>query len=172
MRIISGKYKGKKLEGFTIEGTRPTKDRVKESIFGMIQNHMNDSAVLDLFSGSGSLGLEALSNGAKEVYLVDNNDVAIRTIKINSQNMPNIHIVKDDYLDYLKNTNIVYGLIFLDPPYDMHLINNALQVIKDRKLISQNGLIVCEYDQEIIEQIFSIFKQKEYGQTKVVIFKG
>ena len=73
MRIISGKYKGKKLKGFDIDGTRPTMDRVKESLFGIIQNYIYDSMVLDLFAGSGALGLEAISNGAKKVIFVDNN---------------------------------------------------------------------------------------------------
>ena len=73
MRIISGKYKGKKLDGFDIEGTRPTMDRVKESLFGIIQNNLKDSICLDLFAGSGSLGIEALSNGASACYFVDKN---------------------------------------------------------------------------------------------------
>ena len=71
MRIISGKYKGRKLKGFNIEGTRPTMDRVKESLFGMIQNYIPNSVVLDLFAGSGALGLEAVSNGAKRCFLID-----------------------------------------------------------------------------------------------------
>ena len=87
MRIISGKYKGKKLKGFNIEGTRPTMDRVKESLFGMIQTYIPGSIVLDLFAGSGALGLEAISNGAKKCYLIDNNQIAIQTIKENSRNI-------------------------------------------------------------------------------------
>ncbi len=81
MRVISGKYKGKKLIGFDIDGTRPTMDRVKESLFGIIQNKIKDSIVLDLFAGSGSLGIEALSNGAKMCYFVDNNIELINIIK-------------------------------------------------------------------------------------------
>ena len=73
MRVISGKYKGKNLIGFNIDGTRPTMDRVKESLFGMIQNHIKNSVVLDLFAGSGSLGIEAISNGAAKCYFIDNN---------------------------------------------------------------------------------------------------
>ena len=80
MRVISGKYKGKNLIGFDIDGTRPTMDRVKESLFGIIQNNIKNSVVLDLFAGSGSLGIEAISNGASEVYFIDNN---IELIKIN-----------------------------------------------------------------------------------------
>ena len=103
MRIISGKYKGKKLNGFNIEGTRPTMDRVKESLFGMIQTYIPDSIVLDLFAGSGALGLEAVSNGAKECYLIDNNIEAIKTIKENSQNFEEqLNIIYIDYKKFLK----------------------------------------------------------------------
>ena len=106
MRIISGKYKGKKLNGFNIEGTRPTMDRVKESLFGMIQTYIPDSIVLDLFAGSGALGLEAVSNGAKECYLIDNNVEAIKSIKENSQNFEEtLNIIHIDYKKFLKTTN-------------------------------------------------------------------
>ena len=118
MRIISGKYKGKKLEGFNIEGTRPTLDRVKESLFGMIQTYIQNSQVLDLFAGSGALGLEAISNGAKICYLIDNNKEAIKTIKQNSQNFDeDLKIINIDYKKFLKETNEKFDIIFLDPPY-------------------------------------------------------
>ena len=105
MRIISGKYKGKKLRGFNIEGTRPTMDRIKESLFGMIQTHIPNSVVLDLFAGSGALGLEAISNGAKKCYLIDKNIEAIKIIKENSQNIDeNLKIMNIDYKKFLKNT--------------------------------------------------------------------
>ena len=83
MRVISGLYKGRNIDGFDIDGTRPTQDRVKESLFGSIQDYIEDSVVLDLFSGSGNLGIEALSNGAKECYFVDNNKEAIKVINSN-----------------------------------------------------------------------------------------
>ena len=83
MKVISGKYKGRVLEGFDISGTRPTMDRVKESIFGMIQTWVNDSVVLDLFAGSGNLGIEALSEGAKTIYLADKNKNAGQVINLN-----------------------------------------------------------------------------------------
>ena len=83
MRVISGKYKGKRINGYDIDGTRPTMDRVKESMFGTIQDYIKDSVVLDLFAGSGNLGIEALSNGALKGYFVDNNKKVIDTIKKN-----------------------------------------------------------------------------------------
>ena len=83
MRIVAGKYRGKKLKEFDLETTRPTLDRVKESIYGMIQGYVNDSVVLDLFAGSGSLGLEAISNGASKAYFVDHNRKCISAINDN-----------------------------------------------------------------------------------------
>ena len=87
MKIISGKYKGRNLQGFDIVGTRPTMDRVKESLFAMIQTWLNDAVVLDLFAGSGNLGIEALSQGAKYAYLVDKNRKAYRVIQNNISNL-------------------------------------------------------------------------------------
>ena len=101
MKIISGKYKGRNLDGHKLEGTRPTMERVKESLFATIQNYLEDSVILDLFSGSGNLGIEALSQGAKFAYLVDNNPKATATIK---NNITNIGITSCDVLtmDYKK----------------------------------------------------------------------
>ena len=87
MRVISGKLKGRNILGFNILGTRPTMDRVKESIFGMIQSYINDSVVLDLFSGSGNYGIEAISNGAKLAYFNDHNIKCVNVIKENLSNM-------------------------------------------------------------------------------------
>ena len=103
MRIISGKYKGKYITGFDINGTRPTMDRVKESLFGMIQDYISDSSCLDLFAGSGSLGIEALSCGAKECYFVDNNINIINILKKNINTIENAFIIKKILKMHLKN---------------------------------------------------------------------
>ena len=89
MRVISGKYKGRVLEGFELKGTRPTMDRVKESLFATIQNNVKNSVVLDLFAGSGQLGIEAISNGANICYFIDNNK---EVIKVLNQNISNLNI--------------------------------------------------------------------------------
>ena len=86
MRIISGKYKGRKVDGYNIDGTRPTMDRVKESLIAMIQRNLDNSICLDLFAGSGSVGFEMISNGAKACYFVDNNYKVIETLKKNGYN--------------------------------------------------------------------------------------
>ena len=172
MHIISGKYRGKKLKGFEVDGTRPTMDRVKESLFGMIQSYVGDSRVLDLFAGSGALGLEAISNGAREAYLVDNNIEAIKVIRDNIKNMDDdIKVIKSDYKKFLKETNEKFDIIFLDPPYRKGLMGKALRVIEERDLLKEGGLVVCEYEYDDFETNLDLFKEKSYGLKKNKIFK-
>ena len=171
MRIISGKYKGKKLKGFNIEGTRPTMDRVKESLFAMIQNYINNSTVLDLFAGSGALGLEAISNGAKKCYLIDNNQEAIKTIKENSQNInENLNIIYTDYKKFLKETEEKFDIIFLDPPYQNNQLNKALKIIEERELLNEDGIVICEYEIGTPITNLKLLKEKSYGPKKIKIY--
>ena len=175
MRVISGKYKGKNLIGFDIDGTRPTMDRVKESLFGIIQNYVKGSIVLDLFAGSGSLGIEALSNGASSCYFFDNNMELVNIIKKNTKDISGVHVMKSDYknsLELLKNSNIKFDIIFLDPPYKLNLINDCLNKIYEYNLLNKNGIIVCEYEKENIEtDKFELFKDKKYGSKNIKIYK-
>lgn len=173
MRIISGKYKGKKLNGFNIEGTRPTMDRVKESLFGMIQTYIPDSIVLDLFAGSGALGLEAVSNGAKECYLIDNNIEAIKTIKENSQNFEEqLNIIHIDYKKFLKTTDKKFDIIFLDPPYKEKQLDTSLRIIEERGLLNENGIVICEYEIGEPHTNLELIKEKSYGPKKIKIYKN
>ena len=172
MRVISGKYKGRKLKGFEIEGTRPTMDRIKESLFGMIQDEVRDSVCLDLFAGSGALGIEALSNGAKYCDFIDYNNKAINIIGENTLNIDeDFRIVNSDYEKYLKGTDKKYDIIFLDPPYDSNLINKALKLILAGDLLSDRGIIICEYENEDIVTDLKIIKEKNYGLKNIKIFK-
>lgn len=173
MRIISGKYKGKKLLGDNIDGTRPTMDRVKESLFGIIQNNIKNSICLDLFAGSGSLGIEALSNGAKNCYFIDNNKIVIDTLNKNTLNIEGSIIIKDDYLNALNNLkNIKFDIIFLDPPYKLNLIQSSLNKIKEYNLLNENGIIVCEYESEQFNIDYEIIKEKKYGNKYIRIYKN
>ena len=172
MRIISGKYRGKKLKGFNIPGTRPTMDRVKESLFGIIQTYIPDSAVLDLFAGSGALGLEAISNGAKTTYLIDNSEEAIKIIKENSQNIDeDIKIIHIDYKKFLKTTEKKFDIIFLDPPYKENQLDKALKIIEERELLNDKGIVVCEYEIGNPKTNLKLIKEKSYGPKKIKIFE-
>ncbi len=175
MRIISGKYKGKILKGDNIEGTRPTMDRVKESLFGIIQNNINKSICLDLFAGSGSLGIEALSNGAKTCYFVDKNKIVIDVLNINTKGVDGVVIIKNDYLNALKyfsDNKIKFDIIFLDPPYKLNLIKNSLTKIKEYDLLNKDGLIICEYENEEFDIDYELKKEKKYGTKKIKIYKN
>ncbi len=170
MRIISGKYKGKKLLGFDIDGTRPTMDRVKESMFAMIQTNLKDAVCLDLFAGSGSLGIEAISNGASKCIFVEKNNIAYNILSKNLENLSSDEYEKHkiDYLDYLKKNNLSFDIIFLDPPYVGTYLNKSLRLINEYNILKEQGIIVCEHTEEIKED-YKIVKQKSYGNKKVTI---
>ena len=179
MKIISGKYKGRVLEGFDIAGTRPTMDRVKESLFAMIQSYLEDATVLDLFAGSGNLGIEALSEGAKEIYLVDKNKKACQVIKrnINKIGIEASDIFCGDYKSALKKyqeQSIKFDIIFLDPPYQTDLVKKSIEIIEKYELLSKNGIIVAEsntLDKIIYSDKLEIVKSKKYGDKVVAILK-
>lgn len=179
MKVISGIYKGRKIEGYDINGTRPTMDRVKESLFATIQDYLNDSIILDLFSGSGNLGIEAISQGAKYAYLVDYNNKAVKTIKRNIETIGirNCEVLNQDYLkalNYLAEKNIKLDLIFLDPPYQTNYIEKSIELITRKKLLNSNGIIICEsdsLDKITYPEDYKIIKDKKYGDKWVVILK-
>ena len=170
MRIISGKYRGRKLKGFDIDGTRPTMDRVKESIFGMIQGYVSNSIVLDLFAGSGALGLEALSNGASKVILCDKNSISIKTILENSLGMDNVKVIKTDYKKFLKETDLKFDIIFLDPPYSSNMLGKAIKIIEERELLNCGGVVVCE-SEGVCACSYDLIKERRYGSKYVRIFR-
>ncbi len=174
MRVISGKYKGKKLLGFDINGTRPTMDRVKESMFASIQNKINNSIVLDLFAGSGSLGIEAISNGAKICYFNDFSKEAIDTINKNTKDIENKVILNKDYINALKyfyDNNIKFDLILLDPPYKGNLLNDAIKYIYEYDILNKDGILVLEYINDDIVCNYELVKSKKYGDKIVSIYK-
>lgn len=178
MRIISGKYRGRKVDGYTIDGTRPTMDRVKESMIAMIQNNIPDSKCLDLFTGSGSVGLELLSNGANTCYFCDNN---FKVIEVLNKNIKNLKIdeqyktYKGDYKELLKkfgDEKIEFDIIFLDPPYKLNYITPSLKLIDEYKLLKQNGIVICEYETEVIDtSLYEVIKNKKYGSKNIMILK-
>lgn len=179
MKIISGKYKGRKLEGFDLKGTRPTMDRVKESLFAIIQDYIPKSIILDLFSGSGNLGIEALSEGAGYAYLVDSNAKAVNVIRKNIEKIAitEVTIWNMDYqkaLDELKKKSQKVDIIFLDPPYQTNYIEESLKTIDQYELLATDGIIVCESDdlkKIVYSKNFVSVKEKKYGDKYIVILK-
>jgi len=166
MRVISGKYKGRKLVGFNIDGTRPTMDKIKESLFAIIQDYLKDGVVLDLFAGSGSLGLEALSNGSKECYFVD---VNVDAVKKNTSDIEGVVILKSDWEKALSSFNIKFDIIFLDPPYGYD-IEMVIDKIIEYELINSGGIIVCESEKEINSSL-ELIKSKCYKDKYISVFK-
>lgn len=180
MRIISGLARGTKL--YTLEGeqTRPTLDRVKEALFNIIQNEIPGSTFLDLFSGSGAIGLEAASRGAKKVILCDNAKKAIQIIKRNIEKthlQEKIELYQLDYEKLLKNKiKEELDIIYIDPPYETDYIIKSIQIMIENKLINENTNIIIETDrEEIINKIeeieVEIKDKRKYGRATLMFLK-
>ncbi len=178
MRVISGYLRSRKLIGYDLDSTRPTMDKVKESLFAMIQEHISESTCLDLFAGSGSLGIEAISNYANHCYFVDNNKKAIEVLNSNIDNL-NIDskttIINKDYSDALKyfsDNNIKFDIVFLDPPYEFNVYSKITNYIVDNNLINDEGIIVCEYSTDINCSFnkLKLLKTRDYGNKKIDIY--
>ena len=145
MRIVSGKYRGKKLKEFDISSTRPTLDRVKESIFNLIQFEVADAVVLDLFAGTGALGIEAVSRGAKITYLIDNNPKAIKLIKDNLKGIDGDYSVQQiDAMEFLRDNHETFDIVLLDPPFASDLGVRAIDYLIENERLSDNGIIIFE----------------------------
>lgn len=192
MRIISGKLKAKRINSPKTEKTRPTLDRVKEAMFSIISSYIADANVLDLFSGTGNLGLEAISRGAKFALLNDDKNLAVSTIISNVQltNTQNyVKITKKDYrkcLNQIQKEGLLFDVIFLDPPYDSNLGIDSLKFISDtkEKILSKNGIIIYETDKNFInkcikkdEKIFNSFEnlicfdERTYSNVVLKMYK-
>lgn len=161
MRIIAGKYKTKKLVSPRTNKTRPTLDRVKEALFSIINSYVKDANVLDLFSGTGNLGLESLSRGAKFAWMNDKEKLGVSTIISNTKLTKAEKYVKITNKDYVKclnqivKENIKFDIIFLDPPYDSNMGINSLNIISEskNKILSLDGVIVYETDKTFLSKI-------------------
>ena len=181
MRIISGTARGTKL--YTLEGlnTRPTLDRVRESLFNIIQNEVKESIFLDLFSGSGAVGLEAASRGAKEVIICDKSKEAVQIINKNIEKThlkDKIKLYNTDFISLLRNKiTEKLDIIYIDPPYDSDFIFLSLKEILERKLIDENSLVIFETDQKgrILKQIenlkIEITDERKYGRANIIFLK-
>ncbi len=168
MRVIAGKYRGIVIPSPKEEIVKPTLDRVKENLFNIIQFEVENATVLDLFCGSGALGIEALSRGAKETHFVDNNKKNIESLKkfLDKLKASNYYLHNMDYYDALKTFDEnTFDIIFLDPPFDSNLAEIAIQKILKFNLLKENGLIVWEHPRDKQENKFSskVYDSRHYG---------
>ena len=167
MRVVAGKFRAKKLLPPT-HNIRPTLDKVKQALFTRLQFDIEDATVLDLFSGSGALGIEALSRGAKKVVFCDVDEKSVALTKKNLQGIKTeqeIKVYRTDFLKFLKTTKDVFDLIILDPPYEKKYYVPALEVIFERQLLAEDGVIVCERlkANPIKQDWFCLETTKNYG---------
>lgn len=174
MRVVAGKNRGRKLREPADYSIRPTTDNVKESIFNIIQFDIEGRRVLDLFAGTGQLGIECLSRGAAGVVFVDKSRESVELVRQNLKTCGlEAQVVTDDSIAYLKRCG-KFDLIFIDPPYATELIDEALCVINSVDILSEGGIIICESSREkaMPEMKMPYFKRKEYnyGKVKVTIY--
>lgn len=174
IRITGGEYRSRLLLTPDTELTKPTMDKVRAAVFSALSSDKIDK-VLDLFSGSGSYGFEALSRGAKEVYFVDHSPKAIDVIKKNAKslNIENINIILSDVVSYLKTCDSKFNIIFVDPPYKLEVYEEVVSLIIKRDLLTSNGIIVLEADKELNldSSVFKKVKDYEYGLTRIYILR-
>ena len=180
MRIIAGRMRGTKL--FTLDGlnTRPTLDRVKEPLFSIINFKLQDAVVLDLFSGSGALGLESISRGAEKAYLCDNSKDAIKIIKQNiekTRTLAESEVLLNNYensLEYFSTNKIKFDIVFLDPPYKTDFAEKATKIIIKNNLLKEDGIIIIETDDadKVVDNLKNIdvhiYDRRKYGRVTLL----
>ena len=178
MRVIAGMAKGCKLNSIDDLSTRPTLDRVKEPLFSIIQNFIEDANVLDLFAGSGALGIEALSRGARNCTFCDKSYKAIQMVKENitkTKMQEKSTIINKDYKKCLEMLDEKFDIIFIDPPYKKNIAVNSINQIIKNSLLSDRGIIILETDEEqkIIEELeyvseLEVYDKRKYGRVKLL----
>ena len=169
MRVISGSVRGKRLREPANYDIRPTTDKVKESIFNIIQFDIEGRRVLDLFAGTGQLGIECLSRGAAEVTFVDQSREAIAIVRENLKSCGfEARAVQEDSISFLSRGG-KFDIILLDPPYATNLLDKALQIINSVDILTEGGIIMCESGREkpMPDMNMPYFKRKEYNYGKV-----
>lgn len=174
MRVISGDSKGKKLVDNKFSHIRPTTDKVKQALFTKLQFFIEEKRVLDLFAGTGALGIEALSRKASEVVFVDSNIKSVLLIKQNLKNLGlQAKVIKSDALKFLNQKIGKFDLIILDPPYASKLYEPALEKIAEQDLLEDDGIIVCEHEknEKIDFSAFTVFDEKRYGNIVLTYLK-
>jgi len=178
MRVITGKARGVNLKTPDGMQTRPTTDRVKEALFSIIQFEIPGAKVLDLFGGTGQLGIEALSRDAKSAVFVDESESACKLIRENLKRTKLedcAKVIRADYMDYLKKCKETFQIIFLDPPYAEKFLEDAIKMITEIDILESNGIIVAErpVQKDVLPEIpgYTRSKDYKYSQTILTIYR-
>lgn len=178
--LLVGTARGTKLNSREDISTRPTLDRVKESLFNILNNKIDGSVVLDLFAGSGAIGIEFLSRGCKKAYMCDKSQEAIKYVKDNLKKThleENAIVSNKDYAKFLRelsNQNIKFDIIFLDPPYELNISKEAIKLILELGLLNEDGIIIIESDEkdrEIknLENLnVEVYDSRKYGRANLI----
>ena len=176
MRVITGSARGRKLKELEGYDTRPTTDRVKEGLFNIIQFDIEGRKVLDLFAGTGQLGIEALSRGAASAVFVEQRREAVALIKDNlklTALAEKAQVVPGEAQPFLSACREKFDLIFLDPPYATELLKNTLETIYQFDILSNHGIIICEspvdWEAPPLEPPYSLGRTYRYGKTKITL---
>lgn len=182
MRIISGEYGGRRLKAVPGKNTRPTTDKIKESMFNIIGPYFDGGSCLDLFAGSGSLAIEAVSRGMEHAVLIDKAPAAISTIRENiatTKEPEKFTVLRSDAtkaLDKLQQQHQSFDVIFFDPPYAEQKIVSQIERLLAMDLVAKNALIICEVDRNVelpnSVQTLTSFKVGNYGTTKVMFYEN
>lgn len=177
MRVITGTARGRKLRDLPGLDTRPTTDKVKESIFNIVQFDVEGRKVLDLFAGTGQLGIEALSRGAEKCVFVDQSRAAAKVVAENLETTGfsnAARLVQADALSFLSSCRERFGLAFLDPPYDTELLEKALFRMAEIDIMTENGIIVCESRAEkVLPDLPAPYekgREYRYGKIKLTLY--
>lgn len=174
MRVISGKFKSKQLSSPTSDNIRPTGDKVKQALFTKLHFFVPDAVCLDLFSGSGALGIEAISNGAKQVVFVDKDRRSVALTKKNLQSVGvNAKVICADYKTALDILDNKFDLILVDPPYKSGVYDDVMLKIAQKNLLNDDGYVVCEHPNEltIFAPDFELVDKKRYGTVTLSYYQ-
>ena len=165
LRVISGKYRGRIVETVQNTSIRPTTDRIKENLFNILMPYIHESKFLDLFCGSGNIGIEALSRGAAYVHFNDMQKTSIAILKKNLQYVTDSYtITQFDYKNFLYQCKLQFDIIFLDPPYHSNYAIEAVRIIAERALLQADGIVIIESDKpNTAELALEIFDSRKYG---------
>ena len=177
VRIIGGEWRSRQLNFPDVPGLRPTPDRVRESLFNWLQTYVINSRCLDLFAGSGALGLEAASRGAKRVVQVESNLKACEQLKLNVQALSanSVQVLAQDVAQFLQQTPEVFDLVFMDPPFGQNLVIPTSQLLEQRSWLSENAKIYIEVEAKLslsdLPDTWQLLKNKSAGQVDVYLFQ-